>query len=82
MRLKGRENAATVKLMRHIVEAAAVPPKGVWRFLGEGISGDGCGVQGEGRGREIMPYHTAIRLLFGGNCAPALIPLVQPGKGR
>jgi hypothetical protein len=29
-----------------------------------------------------MPYHTGIRLLLGGDCAPALIPLVQPGKGR
>jgi hypothetical protein len=51
MRLKGRAAVATVKLMRRMAEAAAVPPEG-------------------------------IRLLFSGDCAPALIPLVQPGKGR
>jgi hypothetical protein len=40
-------------VMRNMVETAAIPPKGVWRFWG-GIFGDGCGVQGEGRGREIV----------------------------
>ena len=82
MRLKGRENAAKVKVMRHIAEAAAVPPKGVWRSLGKEYPGMVVGFKGKaGAGRlYALPY--GIRLLFGGNCAPALIPLVQPGKGR
>jgi hypothetical protein len=82
MRLKGRENAAAVKLMRRIAEAAAVPPKGVWRFLGKTIRGWLWGSRGRQGPEGCMPYHTEIRLLFGGDCAPALIPLVQPGKGR
>jgi hypothetical protein len=54
MRLKGWENVAAVKLMRRIAEAAAVPPKGGMAVFGEGPCGDGCGVQGEGRVREIV----------------------------
>jgi hypothetical protein len=81
MRLMERENAATVKVMRRIAEAAAVPRRGT-AVLGEELYGDGCGVQGEGRGREIVCLPLGTRLLFGGNCAPALIPLVKPGKGR
>jgi hypothetical protein len=77
-----RENAATVKVMRRMAEAAAVPPEGVWRFLGKNRAGMVVGFKGKaGAGRlYALPY--GIRPLFGGNCAPALTPLVQPGKGR
>jgi hypothetical protein len=52
MRLMGRENAATVKVMWHIVEAAAIPPKGVWRFLGRDYPGMVVGFKGKaGAGR-------------------------------
>ena len=50
--------------------------------FGEGPCGDGCEVQGEGRGWGIVCPAIGARLLLGGNCTPALIPLVQPGKGR
>jgi hypothetical protein len=52
MRLKGRENAATAKLMRRMAEAAAVPPKGVWRYLGKNYVGMVVGFKGKaGAGR-------------------------------
>jgi hypothetical protein len=41
-----------VKVMRRITEAAIVPQKEYGGF-GEEPYGDGCGVQGEGRGRGI-----------------------------
>ena len=52
MRLKGRENATKVKVMWHIAEAAAVPPKGVWRSLGKKYPGMVVGFKGKaGAGR-------------------------------
>jgi hypothetical protein len=57
-------------------------PEGGTAVFREEPYGDGCGVQGEGRGREVLYLPWGTRLLFSGNCAPALIPLVQPGKGR
>jgi hypothetical protein len=80
MRLKGRVSVAAVKVMRCIAEAAAVPPKGVWRFLGKNDMGMVVGFKGKaGAGRLcVLPY--GIRMLPGESCAPALIPLVQPGK--
>jgi hypothetical protein len=43
--------------------------------------GDGCGVQGEGRGRAAVCHDImGIRPLFGEKCVPALISLVQPEK--
>jgi hypothetical protein len=81
MRLNGRENAATVKLMRCMAETAAIPLKGVWRFLGEGYLGMVVGFKGKaGAGRLCLTKRDMA--LNGGNCAPALIPLVQPGKSR
>jgi hypothetical protein len=54
MRLKERENAAAVKVMRHIAEICRRSPEGGMAVFGEGPCGDGCGVQGEGRGRGIV----------------------------
>jgi hypothetical protein len=52
MRLKERENTATVKLMRRIAEAAVVPPKGVRWFLGKNHTGMVVGFKGKaGAGR-------------------------------
>jgi hypothetical protein len=82
MRLKGREAVAAVKLMRRIAEAAAVPPKGVRRFLGKNHAGMVVGFKGKAGAGRLYTLPHGIRLLLGGNCAPALIPLVQPGKGR
>ena len=58
MRLKERENAAAVKVMRHIAVAAAVPPKGVWRSLGKEYLGMVVGFKGKaGAGRlYALPY--------------------------
>jgi hypothetical protein len=53
-------------------------PKGYGGF-GEEPCGDGCGVQGEGRGRVVLCFSLGDTvILFDGNYAPALIPLVQP----
>jgi hypothetical protein len=82
MRLMERENAAAVKLMRHIAEAAAVPPKGVWRFWGKNSVGMVVGFKGKAGAGRFYAFLWGTWLLFGGNCAPALIPLVQPEKGR
>jgi hypothetical protein len=80
MRLKGWENAATAKVMRRIAETAAFPPKGVWRFFGEGYSGMVVGFKGKAGAGGLYAFVMGIRFLYGGNCAPALIPLVQPGE--
>jgi hypothetical protein len=77
-----RGNAATVKLMRRIAEAAAVPPKGVRRFWGKNHTGMVVGFKGKAGAGKFYAFLGETRLLLGGNCAPALIPLVQPGKGR
>jgi hypothetical protein len=82
MRLKGRENAATAQLMQHIAEAAAVPPKGVRRVVGKNHAGMVVGFKGKAGAGRFYALSYGIRLLYGGNCAPALIPLVQPEKGR
>ena len=79
---KERENAVKVKVLRHIAEVTAIPPKGVWRFLGKQYPGMVVGFKGRQGPGDCMPYHAEVWLLPGGNCAPALIPLVQPGKGR
>jgi hypothetical protein len=67
--------------MRRMAEAAAVPPKGVWRFLGKNHAGMVVGFKGKAGAGRFYVFLWGILLLFGGNCAPALIPLVQPGKG-
>jgi hypothetical protein len=82
MRLMGRDNAATVKAMRRIAEAAAVPRRGTAVFGEELYGGWLWGSRGRQGQGDYMSYYTGIRLLFNGNCAPALIPLVQPEKGR
>jgi hypothetical protein len=82
MRLKEGENVATVKLMRHIAEAAAVPPKTIWRFWGKSHVEMVVGFKGKAGAGRFYTFLLGTQLLFGGNCAPALIPLVQPGKGR
>jgi hypothetical protein len=71
MRLMERGIVTTVKLMRRMAEAAAVPPKGVWRFWGRTVRGWGCGGQGEGRGREC------VCLTIGGHgyCSAGIVPL-------
>jgi hypothetical protein len=79
MRLKEQEIVSTVKLMRRIAEAAAVPPGGT-AVLGKNQPyGDGCGVQGEGRGRRIVCLTggtvTVWRELY-----PCLNPLGSTGK--
>jgi hypothetical protein len=52
MWLKEGENEATAKLMRRMAEAAAVPLKGVWRFLGKNHMGMVVGFKGKaGAGR-------------------------------
>jgi hypothetical protein len=52
MRLIERENVVTVKLMRRIAEAAAIPPKGVWWFLEKNHPGMVVGFKGKaGAGR-------------------------------
>jgi hypothetical protein len=73
---------AVTKLMRRITEAAAIPPKGVWRFSGKSHTGMVVGFKGKAGAGRLCSFPTGIRLLFGGNGAPALTPLVQPGKGR
>ena len=80
MRLKGRENAAKVKVMRHIAEAAAVPPKGVWRFLGRDYSGMVVGFKGKaGAGRlYALPYGDMV--IVWRELCPCLNPLGSTGK--
>jgi hypothetical protein len=80
MRLKGRENAAAVKLMRRIAEAAAVPRKGYGGFGERTMRRMVVGFKGKAGAGRFYVFLWGTRLLFGGNCAPALIPLVQPGK--
>lgn len=69
-----------MKAMRHIAEAAAVPPKGVRRFWGEEPCGDGCGVQGEGRGREIVCLTYGDTAIAWQELCPCLNPLDSTGK--
>jgi hypothetical protein len=82
MRLMERKNAAKVKVMRHTAEAAAVPPKGVWRFWEGNHVGMVVGFKGKAGAGRYYAFLWGTRLLFGRNYAPALISLVQPGKGR
>jgi hypothetical protein len=56
MRLKERENAATVEVMRRMAEAAAVPPKGVRRFLGKNHTGMVVGFKGKAGAGEIVCF--------------------------
>jgi hypothetical protein len=45
--------------MRRMAEAAAVPPKGVWRFLGKNpMRGWLWGSRGRQGPGDCMPYHT------------------------
>jgi hypothetical protein len=67
MRLRGRENVAAVKVMRHIAEAAAVPPKGVRRFRGKNHAGMVVGFKGKAVAGRLYAFLVGIRLLFGGN---------------
>jgi hypothetical protein len=80
MRLKGRENAAAVKVMRRIAEAVAVPPMGGTAVLGEELCGDGCGVQGEGRGRGIVCLTIRDTVTVWRELCPCLNPLDSTGK--
>jgi hypothetical protein len=82
MWLMERENAATVKLMQQHSRGRRRSPEGGTAVFGEEPYGDGCGVQGEGRGWEVVCLTIRDTAILGGDCAPALIPLVQPGKGR
>jgi hypothetical protein len=63
-----------------------VPPpflrRGYGGFWGRTMRGWLWGSKGRQGPGDCVPYHTGMWLLFGGNCAPALIPLVQPGKGQ
>jgi hypothetical protein len=81
MRLKERENAAAVKVMRRLAKTAAVPLKGVMVVFREESCGDGCGVQGEGRGRKIA-YLTirGYRYCLAGIVPLCLNPLGSTGK--
>jgi hypothetical protein len=79
MRLKGRENAATVKTVWHIAEGAAVPRRGT-AVLGEEPCGVGCGVQGEGRGRGIVCLTLRDTAVVWRGLCPCLNPLGSTGK--
>jgi hypothetical protein len=80
MRLKGRETVAAVKLMRRIAEAAAVPPKGVWRYLGKQYLGMVVGYKGKaGAGRFYAPTIGDTAIIWRGLC-PCLNPLGSTGK--
>jgi hypothetical protein len=82
MRLKERKNAATVKVMRRITEAAAIPPKGVWRFFrGRTIRGWLWGFKGKaGAGRlYALPYGDIV--IVWRELCPCLNPLGSTGKG-
>jgi hypothetical protein len=71
MQLKGREAVATMNVMRCVADAAAVPLKGVWRFLGGGLI---RGWLRGSRGRQgLYVVCLAIpecKLYFIKNCAP------------
>jgi hypothetical protein len=54
-------------------------PEGGTAVFGEESHGDGCGVQGEGRGRKIVFYHRGTRLIWRELC-PCLNPLGSTGK--
>jgi hypothetical protein len=78
MPLMGRKNAATVKLMRRIAEAAAVPRRGTAVF-GEGHAGMVVGFKGKAGagGLYTLPY--GIGLTWRGLC-PCLNLLGSTGK--
>jgi hypothetical protein len=69
MRLKERECAAIGKVMWNMAEAAAVPPKGIWRFWEEGYSGMVVGFKGRQGPEDCVP------LLWGsGLCKTGIAP--------
>jgi hypothetical protein len=65
MRLKGREAVATVNVMRHIAEAAAVTLKGVRRFWERTYPGMVVGFKGKAGAERYYtsPYRDVVILL-------------------
>jgi hypothetical protein len=80
MRLMERKNAATVKVMRRMAEAAAVLPEGVRRFVGKNHAGMVVGFKGKaGAGRlYALPYGDTA--LVWRELCPCLNPLGSTGK--
>ena len=80
MRLKERKNVTAVKLMWHIAEVAAVPPKGVWRFLGENHMGMVVGFKGKAGARRLYALPYGDMVIVWRELCPCLNPLGSTGK--